>query len=72
MAKRNQYGFEKRIKELKKKKKREEKLERKRTKTLDAQNDQGASPETPAEATDEGTAPDGDVEGRGDQRPRAS
>ncbi len=61
---RNRYGFDKRVKELKKKKKREEKLERKRLKKQDGQTGPEESPGTPADATGEGTMPDGDSEGR--------
>jgi len=70
MAKRNTYGFDKRRRELKKKQKREEKLERKRLKKQGAQNDSEENRETPAVATGEGIAPDGNFEGREDQHAR--
>jgi hypothetical protein len=52
MARRNNYGFDKRVKELKQKKKREEKLERKRMKKQGAQTGSGENGETPAEGND--------------------
>jgi len=52
MARRINYGFDKRVKELKKKKKREETLERKRLKKQGTQNDSEENREPPAEGND--------------------
>ena len=52
MARRINYGFDKRVKELKKKKKREDKLERKRLKKQGTQNDSEENREAPAEGND--------------------
>jgi hypothetical protein len=71
MAKRNRYGFDKRLRELKKKKKREEKLERKRMNKQDAQSDSEKIRETPA-AAGEGLAPDVDSGQREDEQARSS
>ena len=72
MARRNRYGFDKRVKELKKKEKREEKLARKRLKKQGAQNDSLENREMPAEATGERIAGDGEAERHEDQQPRLS
>jgi hypothetical protein len=66
MAKRNRYGLDKRLKELKKKKKRDEKLERKRMKKQDVQNDAEENREVPAGTTDGCLVPDVDSKQRVD------
>lgn len=60
MARRSRYGLDKRLRELKQKKKRDEKLERKRMKKQGVQTGAEENPEVPAEATDKSLVPDVD------------